>query len=100
MKKLIFLSLMFSALALGASAQIRESRIDRHRAEHGYREGQLNRMEMYSLGQDHRRVEMAKRRAHRDGFVAPFERRRIQHLKREQRSDAFRYRHNRFRRVI
>ena len=102
MKKLFVLGLMVVLTTLTVSAQNQRpaERFRRNRVEQGIRHGQINRFEMRHLRRDQMRFNMAKRRAHRDGRVSPFERRRLLAMKRDERRDIFRFRHNNRRRYI
>jgi hypothetical protein len=102
MKKLFVLGLVFVLTTLSVSAQSHRAteRFRRHRVEQGVRSGQINRFEMRHLRHDQRRLNLAKRRARRDGTVTRFERRRLFAMKRDERHDIFRFRHNSRRRYI
>jgi hypothetical protein len=101
MKKILFLGLILTLFAAAASAQV----TDRHRFRHqretqSYHRGELNRPELRRLHQDRVRYKIARRRAHRDGTVSPFERRRLNKIRKHNRHELYRFRHNNHRRVI
>ena len=102
MKKILFLGFILTLIfSVSASAQITEGRHLRHQREmQGFRSGELNRFEMRRLHHDEFRYHMARRRAHRDGRVSPFERRHLNKMRRHDRRELYRFRHNRFHRVI
>jgi len=101
MKKIFFLGLIFSLFAVAASAQQTNTHRFRHQREwQSHHRGELNRYELRRLHQDELRYKIARRRAHRDGTVNRFERRRLNKMKRHQRHELYRFRHNDRRRVI
>jgi len=100
MKKLLLAGLILTLLAGTASAQTGSNRIRHQREAQSFRHGQLNRAEVRHLKRDGLRYRMANRRAHRDGRITRFERRRLIAMKRDQRHDRFRFRHNNRRRLI
>jgi hypothetical protein len=102
MKKIFILGLSLIFLSVAASAQQDNigDRFRRHRVEHDFNNGQLTRPERHQLRKDHFRYKVAQRRAHRDGFVGPIERRRLYKMRRHNRHESFRFRHNRLHRVI
>jgi len=102
MKKIVFLGLILTLMVGAASAQV-QSRGDRFRHQQtmkSFRQGDLNRYELRKLHRDDKRFRAARRRAHRDGRVTPFERRRLNHMRKHDRREYFRFKHNRHRRVI
>ena len=102
MKKILFLGLILTLVfSVSASAQIADGHRFRHQREmQGFRRGELNRFELRRLHHDEFRYRMARRTAHHDGRVTPFERRRLNHMRRHDRRELYRFRHNRFHRVI
>jgi hypothetical protein len=101
MKKFITLGLILVALSVTASAQQGPGeRFRRHHRHEGFRHGEITRHERMGLRKNEFRYGMAQHRARRDGVVTPFEQRRPRHLRRHDRFEAFRYRHNDRRRVI
>lgn len=101
MKKLLFLGLILTLFAGALSAQqTRNDRFSHQREIQSSRHGQLNRVEVRHLRNDGLRYKIARRRALHDGNVSRFERRRLHNMKRDQRRDRFRFRHNNRRRVI
>ena len=102
MKKILILSLSLVLLSVAASAQRDDvgDRFRKHRVEHGFSNGQLTRPERHQLHRDHLRYKVARHRASRDGFVGPIERKRLHKIRRHNRHELFRFRHNRVHRVI
>lgn len=101
MKKFLTLGLILVVLSVTASAQRGPGdRLRKHRIHNGFRHGEITRHERFELRKNSFRLEIAQRRARRDGVVTPFEQRRIRHLKHNDRREAFHYRHNNRRRVI
>jgi len=101
MKKIILLGFILTLFVTVVSAQqTRGNRLRHHREMQAFRHGQLNRSELRHLHHDELRYKIARRGAHRDGMVTPFERRRLTSMKRDQRRDLYRFRHNNRRRVI
>jgi hypothetical protein len=101
MKKIIFLGLILTLVAGAASAQVqRGDRFRREKTMQSFRRGDLNRAELYRLHHDEMRFKSARRRANRDGVVSPFERRHLRAMKKHDRREYFRFKHNRHRRVI
>ena len=101
MKKIFFLGLILTLFAAAASAQETNGDRFRHRREmQMHRRGELNRFELRRLHQDELRYRIARRRAHRDGIVGPLEHRRLNKMRRHDRRELYRFRHNDRRRVI
>ena len=100
MKRLLLLSIVLTLFVASASAQQRGDRIRRHRIERSFDNGQLTRPEKFRLQKNQFRYKVEKRRAGRDGRITPLERRRLSKMKRHDRREMFRYRHNGRRRVI
>ena len=100
MKKIFAIGLVLTLFAFSASAQRIPDRDKRFRMEQRFNDRQLIRPERLKLRNDILRYKIAQRRAHRDGFVGPMERRRLMMMKQHNRREMFRFRHNRFRRVI
>jgi hypothetical protein len=102
MKKIFILSLSLVLLSAAASAQHDDAgdRFRRHHTTHSFSNGQITRPERHQLRQDQFRYKVARRHARRDGFVGPVERRRLHKMRRHNRHEMFRFRHNRHHRVI
>jgi hypothetical protein len=100
MKKLFVLGVILTLMAASASAQGPGDRTRHQRIERGFNNGQLTRPERFRLQNDHRRFETEKRRSFRDGRVTPHERRRLHNMRRHDRREMFRYKHNGRRRMI
>ena len=101
MKKILTFSLLLVLISAAASAQVgQDSRFRKRPVQRGFSNGQFTRPERFELRKDHFRYNLMQRKAHRDGIVTPFERRRLYMIRQHNRRDLFRFRHNRFRRVI
>jgi hypothetical protein len=100
MKKIFFLGIVFAFFTLAVSAQRSRPVIERHPVERGFRTGQLTRGEKFRLQQNQARYHHAQRRAFRDGRLTPFEKRKLHTMKRHDRRETFRHKHNNRRRVI
>ena len=100
MKKIFAIGLVLTLVSFAASAQRVEDRGKRYRMEQRFNDRQLIGPERMKLRNDIFRYKLAQRKARRDGFVGPMERRRLMQLKQKTRRDSFRFRHNKFRRVI
>jgi hypothetical protein len=101
MKKIFFLGLILSLFAMTASAQQTNTHRFRHQRElQSHHRGELNRYELRRLHQDELRYKIARRRAHRDGTITRLEHRRLNNMRRHQRHELYRFRHNDRRRVI
>lgn len=105
MKKILAIGLVLTLVSFAASAQRIEDRGKRYRMEQRFNDRrfndrQLTRPERFKLRNDNFRYRFQQRRAGRDGFVGPRERRRLMIMRQHNRREAFRFRHNRYRRVI
>jgi len=101
MKKIILSGLLIALISVTANAQRKPAdRIQRFRIERGFDKAEINRAERFHLRKDQLRYRIAQRRVKRDGIVTPMERRRLMKMKRHNRQELFRFKHNRFRRVI
>ena len=100
MKKILALGLVLTLVSFAASAQRVEDRGKRYRMEQRFNDRQFSRPERFKLRNDIFRYRIQQRRARRDGFVGPMERRRLMMMRKHNRREAFRFRHNRSRRVI
>ncbi|HEV8283494.1 MAG TPA: hypothetical protein VGQ09_04250 [Chitinophagaceae bacterium] len=101
MKKIFFLGLILTLFAAAASAQQTNGNHFRHQREtRSLHRGELNRYELRRLHQDNLRYKIARRRAHRDGIVTHFERRRLNKMRKHERRELYRLRHNNHHRVI
>ena len=100
MKKIFVIGLVLTLVSFAASAQRTEDRGKRYRTEQRFNDRQLTRPERFKLRNDISQYRFQQRRARRDGFVGPRERRRLMMMRKHNRREAFRFRHNRFRRVI
>lgn len=101
MKKILFLGFILALFAVSASAQSDDGGRFRHDREvRSYHHGELSRFEKRRLRHDRFHYGMARRRAHRDGFVSHSERRHLDRIRRHDRRESFRYNHNNRRRLI
>ena len=100
MKKIIAIGLVLTLVSFAASAQRIQDRGKRYRMEQRFNDRQLIRPERFKLRNDVLRYKIAQRKSRRDGFVGPMERRRLMMMRQHNRRELFRFRHNRFRRVI
>ena len=96
MKKILFLGLIFTAIiSVSASAQKADNKDFRHNHQGAY-----SRFERRHLHHDAHRYHMARRQAHRDGFVSRHERRRLERMRMHDRREAYRFGHNNRHRLI
>jgi hypothetical protein len=95
MKRLFALSMIMLVLVAAVSAQGPGDRYRRHSVRSGIRSGELSRMESLELRKNKIRINSLQRRAHRDGIVTPYERRKIYKAKANNRRETFRFKHNR-----
>ena len=100
MKKLFVLGVILTLLTASASAQRPGDHIQRQRIERGFDNGQLTRPEKFRLHTDRARIKVERRRAFRDGRVNPSERRRLNKMRKHNRREMFRLKHNGRRRLI
>ena len=100
MKKLFVLGVILTLLAASASAQGAGDRIHRQRTERSFDNGQLTRPERSRLHKDQVRIKTERRRAFRDGRVNPSERRRLHKMRRHERREMRRFKHNPRRRLL
>lgn len=99
MKKIFFLGLVFALFTTASFAQ--QGRLaDHQRIRQGFATGQLSRGEKFKLQKNNHRYHQAKRKAFRDGRVSPMEKRKLHTMKRHDRRETFRFRHNDRRRII
>jgi hypothetical protein len=96
----MILSIVLTLFVASASAQGRRDQIRSNRIERGFDNGQLTRPEKFRLQKDRVRYKAERRRSVRDGRVTPSERRRLHKMKRHDRREMFRLKHNGRRRVI
>jgi len=99
MKKFITLGLSLIILSVAASAQQASGEnFRRNRNTHKFSHSEITRPEMLQLQKDRFRFKRAQHRALRDGRVGPLERRRLHNIRKHNRHDLYRFRHNKFRR--
>ena len=97
MKKIVTLGFVLVLFVTAASAQFRS---DRYRSRPSVNGERFSRVERFQLGRDAYRYKTSRRRAERDGFVGPLERRKLHKMRMKTRYDTFRFRHNRRNRII
>jgi hypothetical protein len=101
MKKILILGLSVILFTAAASAQLGpRERIQNHRVTEGFNNGQITRPERFQLRRDELRYKTEQRHARRDGFVSPRERRRLHQMRRHERRETFRFKHNRHHRIF
>ena len=100
MKKLFVLGAFLTFVIISASAQGPRDRVNHQRIERGFDRGQLSRPEKFRLNRNEARFKHERRRAARDGRITPSERRRLHHMRRHNRHETFRFKHNGRRRLI
>ncbi|HEY6504283.1 MAG TPA: hypothetical protein VIZ28_09940 [Chitinophagaceae bacterium] len=100
MKKLFVLGAILTLFVVSASAQVTSDRVRRERTEKRIDRSQLTRPEKFRLHKNDVRFKAERRRALRDGRVNPSERRRLHNMKRHNRHETYRLKHNNRRRVI
>jgi len=87
MKRIFFLALILTLVTTAVSAQLtRQGR------------NQLTQSEVRHLRTDQRHFRNAKRIANRDGVVTPTEQRRLRMIRKHERRDLYRFKHNKRRR--
>lgn len=101
MKKILYTAIAVLFISVAASAQKSSGdRILKHRVAEGFQKGDINRGERHQLRKDGAHYKMTKKNVRKDGKVTPRERKRVHNLKAKTRHDAFRFKHNRRKRVI
>lgn len=100
MKKLIVLSAVLTLFIASASAQRPVDRVRKERIERSFDRGQLTRGEKFRLHKNDFRFKTERRRALRDGKITRMEKRRLHKIKRHDRRETFRFKHNGRRRLI
>ena len=96
MKKILFLGFILTLIfSVSASAQIADGNKYRNRETRTYNDGSLNRYESKRLQQDNVRYKMERRKAYRDGRISRHERRHLNKMRKHERRELHRYRHNR-----
>ena len=100
MKKILILGIVLTLFVASASAQRPADQIRQHRSERSFDNRQLTRPEKFRLHNDRVRYKAERRRSFRDGRVTPSERRRLHKMRRHDRREMFRFKHNHRRRAI
>ena len=101
MKKILFLGLILTLVfTVSASAQVTDGkRYHPQRETRSSQHGDLNRYESRRLHHDEFRYKTARRRAYHDGRISPYERRHLNKIRRHERREFHRFRHNRSHRI-
>jgi hypothetical protein len=101
MKKILILGLSVVLFTAAASAQLGpRERVQNHRVTEGFKNGQITRPEKFQLQKDELRYKKERRHSRRDGFVSPRERRKLHNMRRHNRHETFRFKHNRHHRLF
>ena len=102
MKKILFLGLILTLVfTVSASAQVSDGkRYNQQRETRSFQHGDMNRYESRRFHHDEFRNKMAHRRAYRDGRISSRERRHLNKMRRHERNEFHRFRHNRSHRPI
>ncbi|HET6993860.1 MAG TPA: hypothetical protein VFI06_02705 [Chitinophagaceae bacterium] len=100
MKRIFVLGVFLTLLAGAVSAQGPGDHMRRQRIERSFNSGALTRPERTHLQRNEFRLRTEKRRALRDGRIDRFERRKLQKMRRHERRNLYRFRHNGHRRLI
>ena len=93
MKRILLLTVTLALVTTVVSAQ----RITRSPRQN---RGEITRFEAHKLQRDQRQYKIARKMAVRDRVVTPRERRKLRAIRKHERRDLFRFRHNNRRRVI
>ena len=95
MKKLLLFGLLLSMISFTASAQTRPAeRVKKQRVVKNYKDGNLTKGEVVHMKRDHRRHNVAKKRAVSDGKITPIERRRLAKMRKHERRQFVRMKNN------
>ena len=102
MKKILFLGLILTLVfTVSASAQITDGkRYQQQRETRSFQHEDPNRYESRRLHHDEVRYKMARRRAYHDGRISSYERRYLNKMRKQQRHEFHRSRHNSYRHPI
>ncbi len=95
MKKIVTVSIVFLLLSAAAFAQRDESNRDRKDFPKSFDKGRVTRGERSELRKDAVRYKAAKHHARKDGKISAGERKRLHKMRKHNRHDAFRFKHNR-----
>src|ERR1041384_2158085 len=95
MKKVFAFSMIMLVLVAAASAQGPGDKFRRHSERKGVRSGEITRMESMELRKNNARINHLQRKAHRDGVVRPYEKRKLHKARAHNRRETFRFKHNR-----
>ena len=94
MKRIIALGVFFALFTVAASAQRNDAGFKKKGMDRRYETGQLTRGEKFKLHKNDARYHKTKRHFKRDGRISPMEKRKLYKMKRHDRRETFRYRHN------
>ncbi|HYC39785.1 MAG TPA: hypothetical protein VEB63_04790 [Chitinophagaceae bacterium] len=95
MKNFITVGFALLVMSTVASAQGPGERLRRQRAAHEFRERPpLSLRERMQLKKNYIRYRIAQRRAKGDGVITPLEKRRLYQIRKQNRHQYYRFRHN------
>lgn len=94
MKKIIVLGVAFALFTFAASAQKGSTDLRDKRDRKDFKTGQLTHAEKSRLQKNDFRYKKTERRFKRDGRLTPMEKRKLSYMKRHDRHDKFRFKHN------
>ena len=100
MKKIIALSVVFALFSVAAFSQKGKSILERERIHNGFRTGELTRAEKMKLKKNDIQYRKAYRRYAKDGHLSRGEKRKLYAIKKHDRRETFRFRHNDRKRII
>jgi hypothetical protein len=95
MKKLIVLAVAFTVFIASASAQSIRGGDRKYKTGNGYHSRELTPGERYKLKKNDVRYHRTARKFKRDGRLSRTEKRKLYQMKRHDRHDTYRYKHNR-----
>lgn len=100
MKKILSISFVLILISASVSAQKLSDNIRRQHVREGFKSGQITRPERTELRKDAIRYKAVKHHARKDGKITPRERKRLHTMRKHNRHETFRFKHNRHHRVI
>lgn len=96
MKKILSVTLVLVLISAASFAQRGPGDDIRKKGPgNGFSNGQITRGERFELRKDAVRYNAVKHHARKDGKITPRERRRMHKMRKHNRHDAFRFKHNR-----
>lgn len=100
MKKILLLSLIVTLFAFNADAQRGPERFKRGHVNKAFHDGKLTRGEKMKLHKNDRDYNRAKRMALRDGKLTPREKQKLYKMRKQDRKETYRFKHNARKRAI